>query len=184
VVIQNQFKPQTQFFKNTFCVFTEVDRQNIENLVPNFISDSGSQYFYSEKGLYRLSNHWGRLGNCKWRLIPFEVESLSKTKLGYATWDSFYPDNNHDFLYYLEVDYSQRKVIYQHKNNPKYDGKTPLRTSHETTKRIKQIRNLLELTNWAKYFENKNIDELRVLIIDQLVNSTKTLEEIKALVNK
>jgi hypothetical protein len=184
MAIQNQFKPKTQFFKNTFCVFEAVDSTIVENLEPNFISDSGSQYFYTEEGLYRLSNHWGRLGNCKWRLIASEIENLSKTKLGYASWDSFYPDNNIEELYYLEVDYTQKKVMYQHKNNPDYDGKTPLRTAQETTKRIKQIRNLLELTNWAKYFENQNIEELRVLIIEDLVFSRKTLEEIKAFVKE
>ncbi len=180
MVIQNQFKPQTQFFKNTFCVFTEVDLSIIENQQPNFTSDSGSQYFYTDKGLYRFSNHWGRLGNCKWRLVVSEKESLGKTKLGYALWDSFYPDNNFEKLYYLEVDFIQKKVIYQHKEDPSYDGKTPLRTAQETTKRIKQIRNLLELTNWAKHFENKNIEELRILIINELVFSNRTLEDIKS----
>lgn len=44
--------------------------------------------------MYRLSNHWGRLANSKWRLEPLEPETISKTKLGYACWENFYPDNN------------------------------------------------------------------------------------------
>ena len=59
------------------------------------------------------------------------------------------------------------------------DKKAILRTSVETTKRIKQARNILILSNWAKYFEYKNIDELRFSIINELIFSNKTLEEIK-----
>jgi hypothetical protein len=51
------------------------------------------------------------------------------------------------------MNYDKNTVNYQHKNNPDYDGKAILRTSFETTKKIKQIRNLLNLTSWAKYYE-------------------------------
>ncbi|MCC9551424.1 hypothetical protein JHR22_08480, partial [Campylobacter jejuni] len=44
-----------------------------------------------------------------------------------------------------------------------------LRTSFETAKRIKQARNLLELTSWAKYFECDDIDTLRMKIINGLI---------------
>jgi hypothetical protein len=70
-------------------------------------------------------------------------------------------------------------VNYQHKNSPDYDGKAILRTSFATTKKIKQIRNLLLLTSWAKYYEYDNLDTLRKKIIEELIFTTKTLEEIK-----
>jgi hypothetical protein len=54
-----------------------------------------------------------------------------------------------------------------------------LRTSFETAKRIKQIRNLFELTSWAKYFEYDDIDVLRMNIINGLIYTEKSLEEIK-----
>jgi hypothetical protein len=177
--ILNNFKPNSKSFKNTFCVFNEIAIGTINGLQPNYDSDSGSQYFYTEKGMYRLSNHWGRLANSKWRLVAMKPESSEKTKVGFAAWDSFYPDNDFENLYYLEVDFEDKTVTYQHKNNPNYDKLIPLRTSKETTKRIKQIRNLFELTNWAKYYEDKNIATLRFLIINQLVTTSKTLEEIK-----
>ena len=129
--------------------------------------------------MYRLSNHWGRLANSKWRLKPMEPESDSKTKLGFAPWPQFYPDNAVEELYYLEMNYDKNIVNYQHKNNPDYDGKAILRTSFETTKKIKQIRNLLTLTSWAKYYEYDDLDVLRKEIIDELIFTTKTLEEIK-----
>lgn len=129
--------------------------------------------------MYRLSNHWGRLANSKWRLEPLEPESESKIKLGFASWANFYSDNAVDELYYLEANYNKKTVNYQHKNNPNYDKKAILRTSFETAKKIKQIRNLFALTSWAKYFEYDDLDILRKKIIDELIFTNKTLEEIK-----
>ena len=173
------FRPSPKSFKKTFCVFQEVGIEKIENLQLQYDSKSGSKYYYSKEGMYRLSNHWGRLANSKWRLEPMEPETDSKFKLGFASWDSFYPDNSEDELYYLEVNYSKNTVNYQHKNNRDFNSKPILRTSFETSKKIKQIRNLLALTSWAKYFDHDDIDELRKLIIEQLIYTNKTLDEIK-----
>lgn len=173
------FRPGPNSFKNTFCVFQEVDKNALEGLEVQFESKSGSSYYYTEIGMYRLSNHWGRLANSKWRLEPLEPETVSKTKLGFASWEAFYPDNAEDKLYYLEVNYEKNTVNYQHKNNPKYDKKAVLRTSFETTKKIKQIRNLFNLTSWARHFEYDDLDALRQRIIQELIFTHKTLDEIK-----
>ena len=173
------FRPNPNSFKNTFCVFDEVSIDAINRLEIQYDSKSGSKYYYTKKGMYRLSNHWGRLANSKWRLEPLEPETISKTKLGYACWENFYPDNNLEELYYLEANYQKKTVNYQHKNNPKYDTKALLRTSFETTKGIKQIRNLFSLTSWAKYFDYEDLDVLRQKIINELIYTNKTLEEIK-----
>ena len=182
--MEQLFRPSPNSFKNTFCVFHEVLPDKIENLKVQYDSKSGSQYFYTKEGMYRLSNHWGRLANSKWRLEPLEQDGAetrneSKFKIGFAAWNEFYPDNAEEELYYLEVNYVKNTVNYQHKNNPNYDNKAILRTSFETTKKIKQIRNLFNLTSWAKYFEYVDLDELRKKIIDQLIFTNKTLEEIK-----
>lgn len=108
-----------------------------------------------------------------------EPETDSKYKIGYAAWDEFYPDNAEEELYYLEVNYTKKTVNYQHKNNPNYDAKAILRTSFETTKKIKQIRNLLNLTSWAKYFDYDDVEVLRKEIIEQLIYTNKSLDEIK-----
>ena len=177
--MEKNFRPHPNSFKNTFCVFDEIDIEAISNLKIQYDSKSGSKYYYTKAGMYRLSNHWGRLANSKWRLEPLEPETDSKFKLGYASWQSFYPDNAVEELYYLEVNYNKNTVNYQHKNNPTYDKKAILRTSFETTKRIKQVRNLLNLTSWAKYFDYDDIDVLRKKIITDLVFTNKTLDEIK-----
>jgi len=173
------FRPSPNYFKNTFCIFQEVFPDKIENLKVQYDSKSGSKYFYTKEGMYRLSNHWGRLANSKWRLEPLEPETDSKFKIGFATWEEFYPDNADEEIYYLEANYIKKTVNYQHKNNPDYDNKAILRTSFETTKKIKQIRNLLTLTSWAKYFEYDDLDVLRKEIIEQLIYTNKTLDEIK-----
>jgi hypothetical protein len=177
--MQKIFRPSSKSFKNTFCVFHEVLINEIEGLALQYESKSGSSYYYTKIGMYRLSNHWGRLANSKWRLEALEPESESKFKLGFAPWSSFYPDNAVDSLYYIEMNYVKNTVNYQHKNNPDYDGKAVLRTSFETTKKIKQIRNLLNLTSWAKYFEYEDLDDLRNDIISELIFTDKALEEIK-----
>lgn len=177
--MEQLFRPSPNSFKNTFCVFQEVLSDQIKNLKMQYDSKSGSKYFYTEAGMYRLSNHWGRLANSKWRLEPIEPQTDSKFKIGFATWNSFYPDNSEEELYYLEVDYNTKTVHYQHKNNPHFDLKPILRTSFETAKKIKQIRNLLALTSWAKYYDYDDLDVLRKTIIDQLIFTNKTLDEIK-----
>jgi hypothetical protein len=173
------FRPSPKSFKNTFCVFHEVLPVVIEGMSVQYDSKSGSKYYYSKEGMYRLSNHWGRLANSKWRLEPLEPETHFKFKIGFASWSEFYPDNAEEELYYLEANFEKRTVNYQHRNNPKYDSKAILRTSFDTAKKIKQIRNLFELTSWSKYFDYDDIDALRKEIINELIFTNKTLEEIK-----
>jgi hypothetical protein len=182
--MQKNFRPHPNSFKNTFCVFHEVFPDAIEGLKVQFESKAGSSYYYTQEGMYRVSNHWGRLANSKWRLVPMETETTSKYKIGFAKWDCFYPDNVTDKLYYLEMDFAKNTVNYQHKNNPEYNQKAILRTSLETTKRIKQIRNLIELTSWAKHFECDDISLLRSLIIEDLIYTDKTLEAIKKAIDE
>ena len=57
------------FHKHTFCLWTEVSQTDFDLQKPQFISKSGSEYYFTEKGVYRISNHWGRAANCRWRLI-------------------------------------------------------------------------------------------------------------------
>ena len=177
--MEKNFRPSPNSFKNTFCVFHEMPIESINGLKVQYDSKAGSKYYYTQSGMYRLSNHWGRLANSKWRLEPLAPETISKFKLGYASWEDFYPDNAEEELYYLDANFTNKTVNYQHKNNPLHDKKAVLRTSFETTKRIKQVRNLFNLTSWAVYFDYDDIDVLREKIIIELIITNKTLEEIK-----
>jgi hypothetical protein len=101
----------------------------------------------------------GRLANSKWRLNLWNLNP-TQNQIRFCALASFYPDNAVEELYYLEMNYDKNTVNYQHKNNPDYDGKAILRTSFETTKKIKQIE-IYNLTSWAKYYEYDDLDVLR-----------------------
>jgi len=173
----NKIYNRYNFHKHTFCVFTEVSFDAISDVKPNYISKSGSSYFFMEDGVYRLSNHWGRAANCKWRLQNSAV-SAQRTKLGFAKWSEFHPDNDTEKLYFIEVDYASNTVNYQHKSNSSNEN-TIFRTAAETEKIIKQIRILLTTENWSKHYDLE-INILRKKIIHGLIHTSKTLQQIKS----
>lgn len=162
--------------KNTFCIFYEVDMDILKDKTPDYISKSKSVYFYSDEGVYRISNHWGRAANSKWRLEPL-VNNASKSKAGFAKWGDFHRDNDIEKLYFIEADYVKNSVTYNHKNNKRADSKAVLRTAPETTKIIKQIRNLMADDKWTRYFETEDIVQK---VIDGLITSDKNLLQVKA----
>ena len=171
------------FHKHSFCIFLEVAFETIDGLKPNFTSKSGSAYYFTEKGVFRLSNHWGRAANCKWRLKSNGIKNANRTQLGYANWSDFHPDNATEQCYYIEVDYDLKKVFYQHKSNVTSNNNPVFRTATETEKIVKQIRILLESTNWARHY-NLEIDKLRTKIIEQLIHTTIPLQQIKVALAK
>ena len=166
------------FYRHTFCVFKEVTLTTIENKKEDFKSKSGSSYYFTEEGVYRLSNHWGRAANCKWRLQT-ATSNPSRTKLGFANWNAFHPDNAIEKLYFITVDLESQIVNYQHKFSSEYEEKYVLRTATETTKIIKSIRDLLSNESWAKHFNNQDINTLRREIIEKLITTNQALLEIK-----
>lgn len=141
-------KNKNNFFDNTFAVFQISDIKEIENLTPDYISNPyiniyhdgvkmvsserfSSKYFYTEKGVYRLSDHWGECRSCFWLLEEFgnelkntvenynkwlykpedyrfsDEDFFSSFKLGFCKWENFYEikeKNNSELksdLYYI-----------------------------------------------------------------------------------
>jgi hypothetical protein len=169
---------KTNFHKHTFCIFQEVELNVLKDLKLHYKSESGSSYYFVEGGVYRYSNHWGRAANCKWRLISNNINK-ERTKLGYANWSDFYQDNDFEKLYFIEVDYSNQSAHFNHYQNKKFSNDKIVRTSTETAKLLKQIRILLEETSWAKHLKRESIEELRQEIIEQLITTNKSFQEIK-----
>ncbi len=161
--------------RNSFCIWTEVDLQEIKNQIPDFTSTSGSQYFYLNDGVYRLADHWGRAANSKWRLTPRNNE-VRKVRLGFANFTDFHKDNLHEKLYFIEVDFDNQLVFFNHKNNKKPNCLAVLRTSTETTKAIRKIRNLIEHKSWTRHFVDDKILEKVVL---EIINSDRPVLEVK-----
>ena len=176
---------KTNFHKHTFCEFTEVDSDLIPNIDWHYKSKSGSGYCFTEEGVYRISNHWGRAANCRWRLISnSRANSSSKInnslhRIGYAKWTDFYPNNETENLFYVQVNFDTKEVTFQHKNNPNYDGKAVLRNASKTVKVIRQIKEILETDTWAKYLDFDHLEELRKEIILKLINTSMTLQTLK-----
>ena len=175
---------KTNFHNHTFCIFQEVSLDEIQELYLNYKSKSGSCYYFTTIGVYRLSNHWGRAANCKWRLVKSNVNSNvksnnKKTKLGFAHWSDFYPDNDYEKLYFIDVDYDTKTVQFYHKQSQEFSLGKVLRTASETTKLIKQIRTLFDETAWVKYLKSENIEVFRKEIIEELVNTNKTFQEVR-----
>ncbi len=176
---------KTNLHKHTFCEFTEVDSDLIPNIEWHYKSKSGSGYCFTEEGVYRISNHWGRAANCRWRLISnSRANSSSKInnslhRIGYAKWTDFYPNNETENLFYVQVNFDTKEATFQHKNNPNYDGKAVLRNASETAKVIRQIKEILETYTWAKYLDFDHLEELRKEIILKLINTSMTLQTLK-----
>lgn len=166
------------FHRHTFCVFTEVPLESIDTQKVDYKSKSGSSYYFTEQGVFRLSNHWGRAANCKWRLQSAGTNT-SRTKLGYADWTAFHPDNDTEKWYFITVDFEHQTANYQHKCSADYQENFVLRTASETTKVIKSIRELFSNDAWAKHFKYEDIADLRQIIIEKLITTNQSLLEIK-----
>ncbi|QOD62204.1 hypothetical protein H9I45_07115 [Polaribacter haliotis] len=165
---------KTNFFKHTFCEFQQVDDfQFPENT--NYKSKSESMYFYTDEGVYRKSNHWGRVANCRWKLIVADNYKNQNIVIGFAKWSDFYPINSKEKIFLIDVNFENKTAKLQHKNN---DTTNHLFSFSEVQQRIKQITHLFKDDKWAKYFDLE-IEELRFKVITEFINSNKTLQEIK-----
>ena len=88
------------FHKHTFCLFQQVDNSVLSDLKLGYKSNSGSEYYFTEVGVYRKSNHWGRAANCKWRLESNNNNPTNRNRVGYAKWTDFYQDNDRENIYF------------------------------------------------------------------------------------
>ena len=167
---------QTNFFKHTFCEFQQVDNFKFQENI-NYKSKSESMYFYTDKGVYRKSNHWGRVANCRWKLNTNSKYKNQEIVIGFGKWTDFHPINPAEKNFFIEVNFEEKTAKIQTK---KENSTNHLFTFSEAQKRIKQITHLFKDQKWAIYFD-KEIDDLRIKIISKYINSNKTLQEIKLL---
>jgi hypothetical protein len=166
------------FHKHTFCEFREVSFSEVENTKPSYKSKSGSIYYFSNEGVFRVSNHWGRAANCRWRLLSNEKIKSQTEKCGFANWTDFYPNNETEKLFYIEVNWETEEINFQHKSNPNFNN-FALRNANATAKRIQTIKEILQTESWAKYLEYEDISILRKEITNQLIHSEIPFLKIK-----
>ena len=166
------------FHKHTFCVFQEVDREVLDPMQPQYTSKSGSNYYFTEEGVYRLSNHWGRAAKCKWHLVPLQEKRKQGYVLGFARWEAFLPDNDTDRLYAITIDFSTLTAQYDHKDSKSFTETPVFRTAPDTLKRIKIIRHHLTDNKWLRYYQG-NPESLRQQILSEWNTGTESLDVIK-----
>ena len=165
------------FFKHTYCEFKMMEIDFFSHHKFHYKSKSGSLYFYTENGLYRYSNHWGRVANCRWKISGIENYKNQNYYVGYANWLDFYQLNSLEKVFYLEDDIKTETIkIFRVKE----ESETTyfLMTLDFSLKRLKQINELRKDFKWAKYY-NEDIEVLRSKLIDKLINSDKSLQVLK-----
>jgi hypothetical protein len=145
-----------------------------ENLV-HFKSKAGSKYSYTEEGVYRFSNHWGRVADCRWRLLSEDKLKNQNYYLGFAKWTDFYALNETEKQFYISVDFENSIVEFHHKGTKE---EVFVFFAETAQKKVAQIRKLFLDDKWAKYFDT-DIHLLRKNIISEYINSNRTLLKIK-----
>lgn len=151
------------FFKHTYCVFKEVNLEDFpfKDEAPHFTSKSGSSYYYTKDGVYRVANHWGRAANCRWRLVATnELNDRSdRIYIGYAKWTMFYRDSEVEKLYCIA---REGEIIgFKHKDELGVEGRI-FRNASETQKVIRKIKAIM---GRAKYLDETEMN----LQIDKLI---------------
>ncbi|WP_088323463.1 hypothetical protein [Polaribacter tangerinus] len=164
----------TNFFKHTFCEFFEVTDFKFpsEN---SYKSNSNSCYYYTEKGVYRKSNHWGRVANCRWKLIANNTYKNQKMVIGFAKWTDFFDIKSTEKLFFIEVDFDKKsaKIKPNNTNTSTYNY-----TYKEALKRAKSVKNLFKNERWSQYFSITK-EVLYKEVINKYITSDASLKEIK-----
>ncbi|QXP74243.1 hypothetical protein H0I31_09370 [Tenacibaculum sp. AHE15PA] len=165
------------FFRYTYCEFESRSIDFFKDKSAHYQSKSGSLYFYADEGVYRYSNHWGRVANCRWKIKEIEEYKSQNYYVGFANWSDFYLLNNTDKVFYLEVNFKTKQV--KIKRLKEEENKIVfLMTSEFAHQRLKQIQTLFKEYKWAAYYED-DIDHLREILINDLISTTKTIQQLK-----
>ncbi|WNW01942.1 hypothetical protein RRF68_00585 [Tenacibaculum sp. HL-MS23] len=165
------------FFRYTYCEFESRSIDFFKDKSAHYQSKSGSLYFYADEGVYRYSNHWGRVANCRWKIKEVEEYKSQNYYVGFANWSDFYLLNNTDKVFYLEVNFKTKQV--KIKRLKEEENKIVfLMTSEFAHQRLKQIQILFKEYKWAAYYED-DIDDLREILINDLISTTKTIQQLK-----
>lgn len=167
------------FHKNTFCIFKRVDFDVIKDIKVDYKSKSGSSYIYTDKGVYRIANHWGRASDCRWRLEGNQPLKNQIYSVGYADWSDFFENDEISKLFFVHIDYVHKKAAFHHKKSNLWEEKYCLRNANETAKTIKIIHQVLTEENWSKYLQYDDLEQLRIEVCTYLQCSNLSFIQIK-----
>ena len=166
------------FHKHTFCLFQQVESKVVLDLKLDYKSASGSAYYFTEIGVYRKSNHWGRAANCRWRLITNSGYKNQTESVGFAHWTDFYPNNETEKLFFIAIDEAINEVYFNHKNHPNYTNQL-LRNASDTSKRSKEIKIVLQSNLWAKHLVFDDFEEIKRKMLTELSITNESFVNLK-----
>lgn len=75
---------RSTFYKDSKAIFTVVKKPETK---PDFISNSGSQYWYTDKGVIRYSDHWLTVASCFWYIKDHYTSTIECA--GFCKWEDF-----------------------------------------------------------------------------------------------
>lgn len=166
---------KNNFYRNTYCVFQEVF---LEKPIPfHFKSDHQSEYHFTQEGVYRKSNHWGRVGNCRWKLDSNDKLPSQIQRIGFAHWNKFY-SNASGALFYVVINQGNQPQM-GHVQDGDFKPEYPKRNASECQKCIKEIKMILQDDSWADYLSFDDIELLKVKVLNALVYSKASWTEIR-----
>lgn len=73
------------FYKCSYAIFNGCEKPARE---PDYISESGSAYWYSEDGVIREADHWGNVATCIWEIrniVDYDLDRIT----GFCAWEAF-----------------------------------------------------------------------------------------------
>jgi len=143
----------------------------------HFQSKSGSYYSYTDEGVFRYSNHWGRVASCRWKIKGIENYKNQGYYVGFAKWQDFYPLNDSDKVFYIEVNYETKQAKISRISSEE-KKEVYLMNAVLVNQRLKQIQTLFKEYKWATYIDAP-IEDLRELLITKLINSNTALALLK-----
>lgn len=175
----NQYN-RSNFHKNTFCVFKHLILEEAAEIEFVHKSKSGSEYFFTDEGVYRKSNHWGRVANCRWKLASSSLEKVNNNtpQVGYACWNDFFSNNESQPLYFIFQD-DLGNFDFYHKEHSFFEDKFALRNASECSKVMKELKLVQQTDDWSKYIEITDLETTRNWLIQELLTSNTNLASLK-----
>ena len=81
-------------------------------------------------------------------------------------------------MFFIEINEAKNEVQFNHKNHPDYANQM-LRNASDTAKRIKEIKNVLQTTSWAKHLIFDDFEEIKWKMLTELSNTNESFVNLK-----
>jgi hypothetical protein len=127
------------FYKDTYALWRH--NKNCKDVglgKPDFTSEHQSKYYYTKKGVYRLSSHWGKVGSCFWKVKgDKDIATTYNPRLLFCSWDNFTEINlceSKETFSELIKDKATRFIVFgaDYKANLIFTHNTKVKGSHIT----------------------------------------------------